>query len=213
MAEFDRTFERDIQAANADDAALGADGPVESGIDASDDDVPVPSPVRHRNTKARMDACLHEAGHAVAHWYIGIPFEQVSVGIRSLPGSGGMLSAGSVSGFTFVPQREEWLALAAAGDAPRRWTAAAWPRRWRCSAPMLGPSPRHAMSNPTCSGHRAECRSGDAHASIPTPPSLDGGGDCDWALIETDIADWPEGVAMAITARRLARAFVRGPAA
>ena len=87
VAEIDRAFERDIQAADADDAALGADGLIESGIDASDDDVLVPSPVRHRNTKAPMDTCLHEAGHAVAHWYVGIPFAQVSVAIRPLPGS------------------------------------------------------------------------------------------------------------------------------
>ena len=36
-----------------------------------------------------------------------------------------------------------------------------------------------------------------------------GGGEGDWWLIETDAADWPEGVAMAALSRRLAAALVR----
>jgi hypothetical protein len=157
-----------------------------------------------------MEECLHEAGHAVAHWYVGVPFEQVSVGIKSLPN--GMLSVGSVSGFTYVPPRKDWLALAEAGDT----TALDCGRKateMEMFCAYAGPVAQARHVHSYSFGPQGE-------ASVRRRERLDvdtiffgGGGDCDWNLIETDISDWPEGVAMAATARLLACAFVRGRAA
>lgn len=110
------------------------------------------------------------------------------------------------------PRRQDWLALATAGDA----TAL---DRGRMATEMemfcayAGPfaQARHVQS------YLLRPPGGvPVHRRIRLDPDtilFGNGGECDWALIDTDIIDWPEGVAMAITARRLVGAFVRGSAA
>src|SRR5215218_3109094 len=67
-----------------------------------------------------MEACIHEAGHAVAQWYVGVPFQEVRIGPEPGQPHGlawPLMAGGVVPGFAGAPPRRDWLALAEAGDA------------------------------------------------------------------------------------------------
>ncbi len=180
-------------------------------------EVPLPRSVGRWGHKARMDTCIHEAGHAVAHWYVGVPFGEIRVCSRREPPFNPedgpiAMTAGAVSGFALVPPRRDWLARAAAGDAEAlaRGRAATEMEMFCAYAGPLadaGHTRRYILRRPGEQPIRRYWRL-DAESILHG-----GGGEGDWALIETDIADWPEGIAMAARARRLAQAFVRGRAA
>ena len=163
-----------------------------------------------------MDVCVHEAGHALAHWYVGVPFAEVHVypGAEPPLDPGGVVMPAAVTGFALAPPRRDWLALAAAGDA----TALA---RGRAVTEMemfcayAGPFAQ-ARQPHWCTDRRP----GEPPVRRARRLDVDiilfggGGGAGDWSLVETDAADWPEeGIAMAACAYRLAGAFVRGGAA
>ncbi len=172
---------------------------------------PMLSPILPRPNEPPMAFCVHEAGHAVAQWYVGVPFQEARVGreAEQAPGlEGPLLTDGLVTGCDPVPPRRDWLALAEAGDA----TALT---RGRMAAEMemfcayAGACAEGRYPNPQV------WRTADAERPQRTrlPPDVilyGGGGERDLACIAADAADWPEGVGMAARARRLAHAFVGG---
>jgi hypothetical protein len=174
-----------------------------------------PGPEGRWGRLAPMWMCIHEAGHALARWYVGLPFREVSIdlGSQQPPDSSGLLRVATVTGFDFVPPRRTWFALAAAGDAEAlvRGRVAT---EMEMFAAYAGPCaqaryPMRYKDRPT--GGAAVQRSRRLDVDILLHAG--GGGEADWSLIEADAADWPEGIAMAARARRLADAFVRGRAA
>jgi hypothetical protein len=165
-----------------------------------------------------MDVCVHEAGHALALWYLSVLFAEVRVCARmepSLdPGDVPVPAAeGAVTGFDLVPPRRDWLALASAGDAEAlaRGRAATEMEMFAAYAGPCAQGRYRQWWVVRRAGEPPVRRSGRLCADTIL---YGGGGWGDWSLIETDVADWPEeGVAMAARARRLAEAFVRGRAA
>jgi hypothetical protein len=161
-----------------------------------------------------MAVCIHEAGHALARWYVGLPFQEVSIdlGSQQPPDSSGLPRAAAVMGFDFVPPRRTWIGLAAAGDTEAlvRGRAAT---EMEMFAAYAGP-----FAEARCRVRYKVRREGGAVLHRRRRVDVDsllhaGGGEADWSLIEADAADWPDGIAMAARARRLADAFVRGRAA
>ncbi len=213
MARLAHEAARGAEAADGDTTGLGHEGDLAD--DPSGYSFPMPPPpVGRRADKPPMEWCVHEAGHAVAHWYVGVPFEEMRIGPEPGPAhglEGPLMAGGVVTGFEWVPPRRDWLALAEAGDA-----AALDSGRMATEMEMFcayaGPfaQARHPTS--------WVCRTAGAPRRRRTRLDLDvilygGGGEGDWALVETDAADWPEGVVMAAGARRLVHAFVGGRAA
>ena len=210
MARLARELARGAEAADHDTADLGdekqdlADGPPDSLP-------PMPPPVGRGADKPLMEVCVHEAGHAVAHWYVGVPFQEARIGleVEQADGPEGPLTVeGLVTGFEQAAPRRDWLALAEAGDA----TALARGRmatemEMFCAYAGAFAEGRYATSWVcwTAGARRRRRTRLDPDAILYV-----GGGQGDWALIETNAADWPEGVAMAARARRLVHAFVRG---
>ena len=206
-AQLARELARGAEAADRDVRGLGGKEDLAGDLP----DVPVPTlwPLRRRADEPEMGLCVHEAGHAVAHWYVGVPFREVRVGLEIEQTDDGPLPVeGVVAGFEPAPPRRDWLALAEAGDA----TALA---RGRMAAEM---EMFCAYAGALAEGRYAtSCVWRIAGAPRRRRTRLDpdailhlGGGQGDWDLIETDAAGWPEGVGMGASARRLVDAFVRG---
>jgi hypothetical protein len=158
-----------------------------------------------------MWMCIHEAGHAMGRWYAGLPFETVFAGgpDEGRPVSGGMRMAAAVTGFDLVAPRADWVALAERGD-PGALARGRMEAEMELFAAYAGPfaEARYPRSyRIRIAGEppirRRERR--DVNMILHA-----GGGEEDWSLIAMDAADWPDGIAMAARARRLADAFVRG---
>jgi hypothetical protein len=168
-------------------------------------------PERPRN-RFGMDYCVHEAGHALAHWYVGVPFSEVSVGPAgeaAVSPDSAFVADAMLTGFDLVPQRRNWLALAESGDASAlaRGRIATEMEMFCAYAGPFAQARYPQTYRVQREGERPIRRS--SRLDVGTILYF-GGGEADWSLIETDIADWPEGVAMAARACRLADAFVRG---
>ena len=153
----------------------------------------------NRGGRVKMEICIHEAGHALARWYVGLPFEQV----HTFPALG---SAAAVTGFDFIPRRQEWLALAAAGD-PTALVRGRALTELEMFCTYAGPFAQ-ARQRHWCTVRQRSWRC-DVQSIL-----FGGGGEGDWSLVESNAADWPEeGIAMAARACRLTAAFVRSDAA
>ena len=211
----DIAAEREARRATAE--ACGPAIPAEQDTTAASvpSEVSLPRPLGRWGHKAPMGTCIHEAGHAVAHWYVGVPFDEIRVcsrreppldpGDAPIPGA-----AGVVSGFDLVPPRRDWLARAAAGDAEALARGrAATEMEMFCA--YAGPF-AHARHTERYILRRAGEQPVRRYWRLDADTILHGGGggQGDWSLIQTDIADWPEGIAMAARVRRLVRAFVQG---
>jgi len=119
LAQLARESAREAKATGHDATELGdAKQDLEDG--PSDSVFPMPSPVGRMADKPPVRFCVHEAGHAVAHWYVGVPFREARIGPEPGQAHGlawPLMAAGVVTGFEPVPPRRDWLARAEAGDA------------------------------------------------------------------------------------------------
>ena len=210
MAQLVHESAREAGAADHDAAGLG-DGEQDLADDPRDTPFPMPWPVGREDIEPPMELCVHEAGHAVAQWYIGVPFREARIVLEAGQAhglEGPPMAGGVVIGFEPVPPRRDWLALAEAGDATAR-------ARGRMAAEM--------QMFCACAGAIAEGRYPTSLACWtavaqrqgrtwldPDVILYGGGGESDLAHIVAIVADWPEGVGMAARARRLVHAFVRG---
>ena len=210
MAQPAHDSAREAEATGRDATELGDEmQDLEQG--PSDSASPVPPPAGRGTDTPPMEDCVHEAGHAVAHWYVGVPFREVRIGPEDGQAHGlawPLMAAGVVTGFEPVPPRRDWLALAEAGDA----TALARGRMATEMEVLCAYAGAFAQARYPTSW---VCRTAGARRRRRTrlDPGVilfGGGGEGDLARIAADAADWPEGVGMAARARRLAQAFVRG---
>ncbi len=179
--------------------------------DPSDNPLPMPWSVGREAIEPPMELCVHEAGHAVALWYVGVPFHEARIVLEAGQAhglEGPPMARGVVIGFEGVPPRRDWLALAEAGDATAlaRGRMAAETVMFCAYAGALAEGRYPTALAWWTAGAQRQGRTW----LDPDVILYGGGGESDLAHIVAIVADWPEGVGMAARARRLIHAFVRG---